>query len=118
MTNQSDRFGRANPDPAPRHTGGLVREPGNASSVPARISKGECGINKNEMSRDLDELDRELMERQKRHMEGLRSDIEYHPSLCKHNNCSRCHGTGVTATGPCHHSLVCRCARCYPVLSA
>lgn len=34
---------------------------------------------------------------------------------CLHNNCSRCHGTGVGPKGDlCSHFISCRCAKCSP----
>lgn len=64
---------------------------------------------------DREEYERKLRDRQIRHLESLRKRTNL-PSWrpCAHDDCQKCHGTGITMHGPCVHSLVCYCPKCSP----
>lgn len=60
--------------------------------------------------------ERDLHERQRRHLERVSQWGQgYHWRPCMHDNCQRCHGTGVQLDGqPCIHAISCPCPRCSP----
>lgn len=61
-----------------------------------------------------DSYERKLKERQRSHLEhiGAMRDADWQP--CMHDQCDRCHGTGVSIHGACVHMISCPCPRCSP----
>lgn len=66
------------------------------------------------------QYERELAERQKNHLENIsKITTPNYPKPnwrpCMHDQCTSCHGTGVTFTGnQCIHNLSCPCPKCTP----
>ncbi len=62
---------------------------------------------------DRDQYERDLKERQERHLREIREQGRYWKP-CLHDQCSQCHGTGLTKFGVCVHALHCDCPKCQP----
>lgn len=67
---------------------------------------------------DMDKEDEEYLRRRENHLKEVerykKSKLrKYRPSQCKHNQCTKCHGTGVEVDGRiCVHHISCDCPRC------
>lgn len=74
------------------------------------------------MDQQQEQYEKDLKERQKRHLEnvgqlannGLVGNNFTPPwKPCLHDQCTSCHGTGITITGAsCVHGLSCSCPKC------
>jgi hypothetical protein len=53
----------------------------------------------------------ELQERQRQHLASLNPTQEANWRPCLHEQCPRCHGTGLSAHGPCIHGISCNCPK-------
>lgn len=78
------------------------------------INHIEQFLNRENPSIDRDEYERQLKERQENHLKSITQRAKsWRP--CLHDQCSECHGTGLTAFGGiCIHSISCPCPKCSP----
>lgn len=61
---------------------------------------------------DREEYEKNLREIQKAHLESIshKTNVAWQP--CLHDECSKCHGTGISLLGPCVHAISCNCPKC------
>lgn len=66
-------------------------------------------------SPDQEQYERELAERQRQHLENVQGINSAPWRPCMHDQCTSCHGTGVSIHGgACVHGISCPCPKCSP----
>lgn len=87
-----------------------------SGSMPSELTQeefesGKQGIVYLNAPIDRNEYERQLKERQERHL----SRFEQNWRPCLHDQCTRCHGTGINQYGhTCVHGISCSCPKCSP----
>lgn len=62
---------------------------------------------------DKEQYERDLRRKQSQHLQEVKKSQETPFQPCMHDQCTECHGTGVTSRGThCVHYISCTCPKC------
>lgn len=62
---------------------------------------------------DKEQYENDLNRRQQEHLSNIINNKNHNWRPCMHDQCTSCHGTGITAFGKsCVHGISCPCPKC------